>query len=252
MPTGDAYSSRHLVPSLWDLHMFYLLRPILFRTCRYFTGLCSSNIPRYFLDFALYKTHSCRLTSLKNTSNIPNIKCCRAEKVDLYFELTTVLYFLRWIMREFLSQFQKTHCRQLDKSHAWYEVKYLFLQEIWIYTFFGDFKNVSLFFWVHEEWFTAWVKQIAWIAKGKRAEVINFILQPNRSTLTSNDEWVVIEQRHVILFKPFFVGYLFFVNIYGVRQKMQFLQSLKLKLVISPNSYDLFLCVREQNTSEIS
>ena len=35
MPTGDAYSSWHLVPSLWDLHMFYLLRPILFRTCRY-------------------------------------------------------------------------------------------------------------------------------------------------------------------------------------------------------------------------
>ena len=31
--------------------MFYLLRPILFRTCRYFTGLCSSKIPRYFLDF---------------------------------------------------------------------------------------------------------------------------------------------------------------------------------------------------------
>ena len=53
MPTGDADSSGHLVPSLWDLHMIYLLRPILFRTCRYFTGLCSSNIPRYFLDFAL-------------------------------------------------------------------------------------------------------------------------------------------------------------------------------------------------------
>ena len=52
MPTGDAYSSGHLVPSLWDLQMFYLLRPILFRTCRCFTGLCSSNIPRYFLDFA--------------------------------------------------------------------------------------------------------------------------------------------------------------------------------------------------------
>ena len=49
----DAYSSGHMVPSLWDLHMFYLLRPILFRTCRNFTGLCSSNIPRYFLDFAL-------------------------------------------------------------------------------------------------------------------------------------------------------------------------------------------------------
>ena len=53
MPTGDAYSSGHLVPSLWDLHMFYLLRPILFRTCHYFSGLCFPNIPRYFLDFAL-------------------------------------------------------------------------------------------------------------------------------------------------------------------------------------------------------
>ena len=52
MPTGDAYSSGHQVPSLWDLHVFYLLRPIFFWTCRYFTGLCSSNIPRYFLDFA--------------------------------------------------------------------------------------------------------------------------------------------------------------------------------------------------------
>ena len=30
MPTGDAYSSGHLVPSPWDLHMFYLLRPIPF------------------------------------------------------------------------------------------------------------------------------------------------------------------------------------------------------------------------------
>ena len=30
MPTGDAYSSGHLVPSLWDLYLFFLLRPILF------------------------------------------------------------------------------------------------------------------------------------------------------------------------------------------------------------------------------
>ena len=28
--------------------------PSFFRTCRYFYGLCSSNIPRYFLDFALW------------------------------------------------------------------------------------------------------------------------------------------------------------------------------------------------------
>ena len=33
------------------LGLAYVL-PILFRTCRYFTWLCSSNIPRYFLDFA--------------------------------------------------------------------------------------------------------------------------------------------------------------------------------------------------------
>ena len=56
-PTGDTYSFGHLVSSLWDLHMFYLLRPILFRTCRYFSGLCSPNIPRYFLDFAFYELH---------------------------------------------------------------------------------------------------------------------------------------------------------------------------------------------------
>ena len=37
MPAGDAYTSGHLVPSLWDLHLFYLLRPILFGTCRHFT-----------------------------------------------------------------------------------------------------------------------------------------------------------------------------------------------------------------------
>ena len=67
MPTGDAYSSGHLVPSLWDLHMFYLLRPILFRTCRYFTGLCSSNIPRYFLDFAYSSVK--RLTILSDSTH---------------------------------------------------------------------------------------------------------------------------------------------------------------------------------------
>ena len=30
------------------------------RTCRYFSGLCSSNIPRYFLDFAMIM-HLCRI-----------------------------------------------------------------------------------------------------------------------------------------------------------------------------------------------
>ena len=38
---------------IWDLHMFYLLRPILIPNFSYFTGLCTPNIPRYFLDFVL-------------------------------------------------------------------------------------------------------------------------------------------------------------------------------------------------------
>ena len=32
--------------------MFYLFRPIVSHTCCYFSGLCTSNIPRYILDFA--------------------------------------------------------------------------------------------------------------------------------------------------------------------------------------------------------
>ena len=66
--TGVACQQGTLTPpdtlSLWDLHMFYLLRPILFRTCRYFTGLCSSNIPRYFLDFAFSCESPFRLNSM--------------------------------------------------------------------------------------------------------------------------------------------------------------------------------------------
>ena len=54
MPTGDAYSSGHLVPSLWDLHMLYLLRPILFRTCRYFSSDYALRISLGTIDFASY------------------------------------------------------------------------------------------------------------------------------------------------------------------------------------------------------
>ena len=92
MPTGDAYSSGHLVPSLWDLHMFYLLRPILFRTCRYFTGLCSSNIPRYFLEFAFSRSSS--IHSSKN-------RCCmKASRLPLQlrrrppFRMNVILEFI--------------------------------------------------------------------------------------------------------------------------------------------------------------
>ena len=40
-------------PVLWDLHMFYLLRPTHFPNLSWFFGLCSSNIPRYFLGLCL-------------------------------------------------------------------------------------------------------------------------------------------------------------------------------------------------------
>ena len=38
--------------SIWVLHMFYLLRLSFSQTCCDFSGLSTSNIPRYFLNFA--------------------------------------------------------------------------------------------------------------------------------------------------------------------------------------------------------
>ena len=52
MLTGDAYSSGHLVPSLGDLHMFYLLRPILFPNLSLFFRTVLFEYPSCFLDFA--------------------------------------------------------------------------------------------------------------------------------------------------------------------------------------------------------
>ena len=40
------------ISSFFSLHMFYLLIPILFSEVVFFPGLFTSNIPRYFLDFA--------------------------------------------------------------------------------------------------------------------------------------------------------------------------------------------------------
>ena len=78
MPAGDADSSGHLVPSLWDWHMSYLSRPILFRTYRYFTGLCSSNIPRYFLDFDLSIpwVNSCVILPAVQMQFVNDLKLC--------------------------------------------------------------------------------------------------------------------------------------------------------------------------------
>ena len=50
----------------WSRPFGTCMRPILFRNCRYFTGLCSSNIPRYFLDFALlYVTEVIKTLQMK-------------------------------------------------------------------------------------------------------------------------------------------------------------------------------------------
>ena len=107
MPTGDAYSSGHLVPSLWDLHMFYLLRPILFRTCRYVSGLQSPNIPRYFLDFAFFVLSP----SLKHEGTTKRQSYREISKFDLsWVRVRFVVYsFCR------LPQGAKTTERQRDK-----------------------------------------------------------------------------------------------------------------------------------------
>ena len=55
MLKGDTYSSGHLVPSHLGLAYVLLVKTNLFsRTCSYFSRLCYSNIPLYFLDFALF------------------------------------------------------------------------------------------------------------------------------------------------------------------------------------------------------
>ena len=52
MPTRYPYSSGHLVPSHLGLAYVLLLQTDPFFRTRYFSGLCSSNTPQYFLDFA--------------------------------------------------------------------------------------------------------------------------------------------------------------------------------------------------------
>ena len=100
MPTGDAYSSGHLVPSLWDLHMFYLLRPILFRTCRNFSGLCSSNIPRYFLDFSYYFNQKIIINVHPINHHYRN-----THARHRYFDLFACLVTLEWFQRGYVHFF---------------------------------------------------------------------------------------------------------------------------------------------------
>ena len=101
----------HLVPSLWDLHMFYLLRPIFFRTCRYFTGLCSSNIPRYFLDFAfdVYINNlgfACVLMLRLISPELDLIPDVWVSNIPRYFNFS----FYRIIFMDYTSAFKITIC----------------------------------------------------------------------------------------------------------------------------------------------
>ena len=69
MQTGDAYSSGHLVPSLWDLHIFYFLRPIVFPNLSLFFRTMLSkisiwkvtkiqfNFALWFIDWMSNQTH---------------------------------------------------------------------------------------------------------------------------------------------------------------------------------------------------
>ena len=83
MPTGDFYSSGHLVPSLVYLHNYVLLvetNPFL-RTCC-FSGLCSSNIPRYVLDYALVVAKIVLLQSIKTFFRLHK-SCVSEVKVEV-------------------------------------------------------------------------------------------------------------------------------------------------------------------------
>ena len=75
MPTGDAYSSGHLVPSLWDLHMFYLLRPILFPKLSLFYRTMLFDYPSVLSRFCLTHIKVFRSTARQPTQGVGSIRC---------------------------------------------------------------------------------------------------------------------------------------------------------------------------------
>ena len=89
MPTGAAYSSGHLVPSLLDLHMFHLLRPILFRTGRYLSDYAL----RISLGtFSILPFITCDIQ--KNVTNERFIDCLQHQIVTYYYNVTKNLHRL--------------------------------------------------------------------------------------------------------------------------------------------------------------
>ena len=53
---GAFVIGRSQISFFMSLHMFYMCRPILFPNLSLFSRLCSLNVPRYFIDFALLRT----------------------------------------------------------------------------------------------------------------------------------------------------------------------------------------------------
>ena len=76
MPTGDAYSSGHLVlsesPSLWDLHMFYLLRPIPFPNFSLFSRTMLFGYPSVLSRFCFTSLILKVLVSVQNIQKVCN------------------------------------------------------------------------------------------------------------------------------------------------------------------------------------
>ena len=84
MPTGDAYSAGHLVTSLWTCICFTCWDQSFFRTFRYFSGLCSSNTPRYFLDFALNCKNNREFSVKSYITKLNIIPNCPHSEIYIY------------------------------------------------------------------------------------------------------------------------------------------------------------------------
>ena len=67
----DAHSFGHLVPFNLDLHMFCLLKPILFLNLLWSFGIRILTIPNYFFDFHLRKDKTTTLSQNRTVPKIP-------------------------------------------------------------------------------------------------------------------------------------------------------------------------------------
>ena len=97
--TYDRGCSGHLVPSHLGLAYVPLVETNPFSgTCRYFSGLCTSNIPRYFLDFSWMV--QCNLSKpnlvYSGILSITDIILCPINSMFYYFNLYNPDPCLNW------------------------------------------------------------------------------------------------------------------------------------------------------------